>query len=95
MGKHFDELSKSLASGLSRRASLKRFATGTMGALLTSVLPGRGEQVAAGEVRDQCRAFCRELDLNRQKRRRCVRECIDCIRGGGKFGQANGTFFCG
>ena len=94
MGKHFDELSKSLASGVSRRASLRRFVTGMAGALVTSVLPGRGEQVAAGEVRDQCRDFCRGLDLNRRQRRRCVRKCIDCIQGGGKFAQANGTFVC-
>jgi hypothetical protein len=92
MGKHLVRLSKSFASGLSRRASLKGFATGTVGALLTSVLPARGEQVTADGVEDDCRDFCRGLDLNRRKRRRCVRKCIDCERGGGEWGFAvNGT----
>jgi hypothetical protein len=94
MGRHFDELSKSLASGVSRRVSLRRFATGMAGALVTSVLPGRGEPVAAGGVKDRCHDFCNDLDLNRRNRRRCVRKCIRCERNGGDFEQGNGTFFC-
>jgi hypothetical protein len=89
MGKHLVRLSKALASGLSRRASLKGFATGTVGALLTSVLPAQGEQVTADGVKDDCRDFCRGLDLNRRKRRQCVRRCINCERGGGHWGGGN------
>jgi len=94
MGKYFDELSKSLASGVSRRAALRRFATGMAGALVTSVLPGRGEPVAAGGVEDHCQHFCDDLHLNRRNRKHCVHKCIRCERGGGDFTQGNGTFFC-
>jgi hypothetical protein len=90
MGKHFDELSKSLASGVSRRASLKRFATGTAGALLMRVLPGRGEQVAASGVAD-CGPTCRQLNLKRRARRRCVKKCKRCESEGGDWLVLNGT----
>ncbi len=41
MGKQFDELAKALASGVSRRSALKRFAAGAAGAALASVFTGR------------------------------------------------------
>jgi hypothetical protein len=85
LGKHFDELSKSLASGVSRRASLKRFATGTVGALLTNVLPSRGEQVAAAPVDEECREICRPFAPDRRARKRCIRECKECVKSGGNF----------
>jgi len=91
MGKHFDELSKSLASGVSRRTSLKRFATGTAGALLMRVLPGRGEPVAASEA-ENCSHTCSQLNLRKRARRRCVKKCKKCESGGGDFVTMNGTF---
>ena len=53
MGKHFDELSKALASGASRRSALKRFAAGVAGAAIASVLPGRSAEAQSGE--SECR----------------------------------------
>jgi hypothetical protein len=41
MGKELDELSKALASGVSRRAAVRRFVFGSLGAVAASLLPGR------------------------------------------------------
>jgi hypothetical protein len=48
MGQQFDELSKALASGMSRRRALWRFAGGLAGAALVSLIPGRTSHAAAG-----------------------------------------------
>jgi hypothetical protein len=94
LGKHFDELSKSLASGVSRRTSLMRFATGTVGALVTSVLPGRGEQMAAAPVDEECRDTCRPFAPNRKARKQCIRQCKECVKAGGSFTILNGGPAC-
>jgi hypothetical protein len=59
VGKHGAELSKSIARGMSRRASRKRFVTGLAGGLLAGILPGRVAQVAEAKV-SGCRGICRE-----------------------------------
>jgi hypothetical protein len=46
MGKHFDELSKGLASGMSRRRALGRFLGGVVGAALATLMPGRTSAAA-------------------------------------------------
>lgn len=85
MGKQFDELSKALASGASRRAALKRFAVGLAGAALASVLPGRRAE-AQYEPSD-CRSICRnDLGLQGESFGRCVAACTSCIRNCGQFG---------
>src|SRR5439155_26622698 len=81
--KHFDELSKALANGVSRRSALKRFAAGVAGAALASVLPGR-KAAAQIEGRD-CKDICGELGLQREAYAQCVSECAACIRRGGDF----------
>lgn len=93
MGKHFDELSKSLASGESRRVTLKRFATGTVGGLLTSVLPGRGAQVAA-QGGGGCKGRCHETDLEGRAYKRCVKRCKDCKNRGGHYVVMNASQVC-
>jgi hypothetical protein len=40
-GKELDELSKALASGVSRRTAMRRFVFGSIGAAAASLLPGR------------------------------------------------------
>jgi len=91
LGKHFDELSKSLASGMSRRASLRRFALGTAGALLATVRPGRGAQGQVIENRD-CNDICRKAQFLEGKAfGRCVSVCVRCD---GKFSIMNAGPFC-
>lgn len=60
MGKEFDELSKALASGLSRRQALRRFGLGLFGAAVAAMLPWRTSE--AQEIQD-CNRFCRDLVL--------------------------------
>src|SRR5947207_13495492 len=72
MGKHFDELSKALANGVSRRSALKRFAAGVAGAPLASVPPGRktGAQNEGGGRKD----ICGELGLHKGAHAQCGSE---------------------
>jgi len=93
MGKHFDELSKSLASGESRRVTVKRFATGMAGSLLASVLPGRGAQVAAKNG-GGCKGRCHEIDIKGRAYKRCVARCKDCKNRGGHYIVMNGGQAC-
>ena len=89
MGKHFDELSKSFASGMSRRASLKRFVAGMAGGLLA----GRVAQVAeAGPI--GCRGICREGGFTKGALGRCTGECAKCEARGGFFVVNNSTPLC-
>lgn len=90
MGDHFDELSKAFASGTSRRAALKRFATGVAGAIVASVLPGRAAeaQVDVSECRDVCSS------VSGGAFGRCVAECAACRLRGGNFVVLNSNPIC-
>jgi hypothetical protein len=89
MGKQFDELAKALASGVSRRAALKRFATGVAGAAVASVFTGRG--AVAQDSPAICQQFCREFvgPSSGQEFGRCVSTCASCIGRGGTPIQIN------
>jgi hypothetical protein len=92
MGKHFDELSKALASGASRRSALKRFAAGVAGAVVASVLPGRSAEAQSGE--SECRVICREWGLQGQAYGQCVSQCATCVAHGGEFVILNSGPIC-
>lgn len=93
MGQQFDELSKALASGMSRRTSLKRFAIGAAGAALASVVPGR---VAKGApINGQyCVETCRELGYKWAALARCAAACGSCEARGGVFAVMNEGAVC-
>ena len=83
MGKHFDELAKALASGVSRRAALKRFATGVAGAAVASVFSGRS--ASADLSPSVCQQICREIVGPKEGREfgKCVSSCAKCVGQGG------------
>jgi hypothetical protein len=60
MGKELDELSKALASGVSRRAAVRRFVVGSLGAVAASLLPGRTSfaQSRTGNLAAICAQAC-------------------------------------
>ena len=100
MGKQFDELSKALARGTSRRAALKRFALGAAGAAVASLLPGRNAEAQYAFERVYCQALCiqwREdyglADPGRESGQ-CVANCASCLRRGGEFIILNNLPFC-
>jgi hypothetical protein len=87
MGKQFDELAKALASGVSRRSALKRFASGAVGAAFASVFTGRSAdaQKIGPEAPSDCQKFCREFVKSSSGRAfgRCVSFCASCLGRGG------------
>lgn len=93
MGKLFDEMSKSLASGVSRRTTLKRFATGVTGALMASALPGRGAlaQGTGASEPQECQVACRDAGLTGRAFGACVSQCATCLAHGGQIYVANGS----
>jgi hypothetical protein len=73
MGEHLDELSKSLASGMSRRQALWRFIAGAMGAAAVTLVPGRAAAAKRNTTATcaQCCAHYRGVD-----RLRCLFFCL-------------------
>jgi hypothetical protein len=57
MGKRFDELSKSFASGVSRRQALMGAIGGVGAAVAAAVLPGKGA-LADDDAARKCASFC-------------------------------------
>src|SRR5215212_5914508 len=95
MGKEFDELAKSLASGVSRRAALKRFAAGVAGAAFATVLPGRSADAQLSPA--ICQQICRESAGVSSGREfgACVSSCARCVVNGGEpYVINNGEVFC-
>jgi hypothetical protein len=84
MGKQFDELAKALANGVSRRAALKRFAVGTVGAAFASVFTGRNADAQLSP--SICQQVCSEEFGTSSGRLfgRCVSSCASCIGRGGE-----------
>jgi hypothetical protein len=71
MGKELDELSKALASGVSRRVAVRRFLFGSIGAAAASLLPGRTSFAQA---------------RNANPAAQCAQLCSGCL-GSPQFGQ--------
>lgn len=75
--RRFDELTKTVAGGASRRVLLKGLLGGGLAAALAAI--GLGEADAQEvEAAATCRSRCRRIK-SRTRRRRCLRRC----RGGG------------
>jgi hypothetical protein len=97
MGKEFDELARALASGVSRRAALKRFAAGAVGAAFASVFTGRSADAQSPSSPPECQEICRQLVGPSSGREfgRCVSGCARCIaRGGEPYFINNGEALC-
>ncbi len=100
MDKHrFDTITKALATGATRRDTLRGLAAGLVGAALAAVIP---RQVGAQQGEQACAAFCQSLPPGPQ-RGRCVAECgtgqgglFDACDGdlGGVCTDADGTISC-
>ena len=91
MGKQFDELAKALASGVSRRSALKRFAAGAVGAAITTMFSGRSAAA------DEAPAICQERCGPRSGRAygKCISECTKCVsKGGQPIFVNNGQVIC-
>jgi hypothetical protein len=87
----FDELSKALARGVSRRDALKLFGAGLVGSALAIIGRSRASE-AANDVDAQCASYCgvyRAIKL----RNSCYNACVDC---GGSSGLSlqSGQFVC-
>src|SRR5262245_61818242 len=80
----FDELSKTLALGLTRRGALRQLGGGLAGALLASV----GLRTARGAPPvTNCAGYCRSLGFtpgNGNAYGNCVSNCSNCVQGGGQ-----------
>jgi hypothetical protein len=89
VGTHFDELSKALARGESRKSALKRFAAGLAGAALAVVRPGQ----AAADDAFGCDRDCSDLFPRLGGAwRQCVADCLRCrARGHHFFVNVNGS----
>src|SRR5262245_48564787 len=92
MAEHFDELTKALASGVSRRDALKRFVGGVLGGLFAAV--GLSKTAGAqGNSQNTCPAYCRSLGIdpgNGNAFGKCVSNCAKCREGGGTACGASG-----
>jgi hypothetical protein len=77
MSKQFEELSKNLAGGMSRRKAFARFAAGIGAAIGVLALPRAGHAIEiSGEVERLCERYCRDtLRLRGEALDSCVLEC--------------------
>jgi hypothetical protein len=83
MGKRIDDLSKQLASGMSRRQVLKGALGSLAAAAIATLLPGRS--AAADPINSSvlhcCQIYCSELTLNSTRfgpnYGHCVQECYN------------------
>jgi hypothetical protein len=81
MENRFDELTKALAGGVSRREALRRLGGGLAGVLLASMGLGKAWS-QSGSV--DCGSYCRaRFAPGRVALRTCVHSCEDCQAGGG------------
>jgi hypothetical protein len=83
MSNRFDELAKGLASGLTRRDALKRFAGGLAGLLFADVALG---SKAEAQAADTCPDYCRSIGINPGGGNafgKCVSNCAHCKNEGG------------
>src|SRR5262245_47938029 len=90
MAEHFDELTKDLASGVSRRDALKRFVGGIFGGLLAAV---GLTKTAGAQAPGTCPAYCRSLGINPGNGNafgKCVSNCSNCRLAGGTECGASG-----
>jgi hypothetical protein len=85
MSRQFESLFKDLASGMSRRAALRRFFIGVAGAA-GAVLTGGGLAAAARKSDDPCVAFCEinensGFDGDQGQTEECVARSKQCPAG--------------
>src|SRR5438046_375145 len=83
MAEHFDQLTKALATGVSRRDALKRFVGGVFGGLLAAVGLGK---TAGAQAPGTCPAYCRSIGLTPGGGNafgKCVSNCAKCRDAGG------------
>jgi hypothetical protein len=93
MGKQFDELSKALAGGVSRRTALRRFIAGLAGAVLVSIFHGRASAAVPGDIRRRCAQACQQLFPDRGRDYgECVSSCERCLTAANKDPHFNGSF---
>ncbi|SPF34292.1 exported hypothetical protein [Candidatus Sulfopaludibacter sp. SbA4] len=78
MSKQFEELSKNLASGMSRRRAFGRFATG-IGAVLGGLAVRKPARAGDG-IGEFCVDLCRDIfHLRGEEFGDCVSECVKLI----------------
>ena len=97
MGKQFDELAKSLASGVSRRVALKQFALGVVGTVGANAIWGRNASIVSprADRPRECEPICREAGFEGRKFGECVSTCTNCLNNGGLYFSTNGSrLFC-
>ncbi len=77
MSKQIEELSKNLASGMSRRRAFWRFGT-AIGAVLAGVItrkPARADIINPSAAGEECVDFCRGLGFQGRDFGQCVAAC--------------------
>ena len=89
MGELFDELAKALASGVSRREALKRFAAGILGGIFATkaASPEVAEARRKRKVPKACKKFCKGFstsELERQCRQDAKKKTGACFQCGPK-----------
>jgi hypothetical protein len=87
MKQPFDDLSKDLASGMSRREALQRF-IGGLGVAFLALFTGRCEGNAV------CVQACRAQGLSGNEFGACVSASTRCPRGQCAYRTNNGQFVC-
>ena len=89
MSKRIDELSKDLASGMSRRKALWRFLAGTGAAVVA------GRLAKADNGNNVCVAFCRAQGFEGSDFGHCVSASAHCPPGScARFDVNGGAFVC-
>jgi hypothetical protein len=89
MSSPFDELSKALARGVSRRQALKMFGAGIAGSVLALMGIERSSALVKTE---SCAEFCSGFPPNQQGRCRSV--CVRCPGGAEYTERVSGHFVC-
>ncbi len=78
--RRFDDLTRAISEGTSRRAMLKGVLGGSLAALLAAIgLDDADAQELEADA--SCRRRCRRIE-NRRRRRRCLRRCQRSSSGG-------------
>lgn len=90
MKQPFDELSKHLANGVSRREALRRFFV-AVGATIAGLFTGRPALAGGNAV---CVAFCRSQGLSGREFGKCVSASAHCPPGQCAYCVNNGSCYC-
>ena len=85
----FDELTRALATGASRRAILKGMAAAVAGGALAGLLPGTARAQTSDACRDSCLGAGGRPTLTGDALSSCLRLCQTCGREGSHLCTAN------